>query len=135
MSLRWSSIYVLTTVATKVYVHQVSKSERQTDACFEWTIFKSSLWILAHLSWKFKWDILNTFCLSSVCLSVCKLFAFSTFFREPLGQYQSNLAQSTFRQKREEKESCLNQGFHLCSRRYNKELFKVVKNNGGWNLT
>lgn len=28
------SIYVLTTVATKVYVHQVSKSERQIDACF-----------------------------------------------------------------------------------------------------
>ena len=75
-----------------------------------WFIFKVSLF-LAHLSWKLKWAFLITFCPSSVrpsvcpsvCppsvrpsvrLSVCKLFTFSSSSPEPLGKFQSNLAQS-----------------------------------------
>ena len=49
---------------------------------------------LAHLSWKLKWAFLITCRPSSVCLSVCKLFTFSSSSPEPLGQFQPNLAQS-----------------------------------------
>ena len=49
--------------------------------------------LLAHLSWKLKWAFLIT-CRPSVCLSVCKLFTFSSSSPEPLGQFQPNLAQS-----------------------------------------
>ena len=49
---------------------------------------------LAHLSWKLKWAFLITYCPSSVCLSVCKLFTFSSSSQELLGQFQPNLAQS-----------------------------------------
>ena len=56
--------------------------------------------ILAHLSWMLKWAFLITYCPSSVrlsvCLSVCKLFTFSSSSQEPLGQFQPNLAQSNF---------------------------------------
>ena len=40
-------------------------------------------------------------CLSVVCLSVCKLFTFSSCFPEPLGQFQPNFSQSIFLGKRD----------------------------------
>ena len=43
------------------------------------------LLVLAHQSWKLKWDFRP---------SVCNLFTFSSSFPEPLGQFQPNLAQS-----------------------------------------
>ena len=49
---------------------------------------------LAHLSWKLMWTFLITYRPSSLCPSVCKLFTFSSFSQEPLGQFQPNLAQS-----------------------------------------
>ena len=55
---------------------------------------RMGLLFLAHLSWKLKWAFLITCHPSSVCLSVCKLFTFSSSSPEPLGQFQTNLAQS-----------------------------------------
>ena len=55
----------------------------------------ASLCFYSSPSWKLKWAFLITCCLLSVvCLSVCKLFTFSTTSQEPLGQFQLNLAQS-----------------------------------------
>lgn len=41
-------------------------------------IFWRRLRVLAHLSWKLNWAFLNTFCLASIRLSVCKLLSFWT---------------------------------------------------------
>ena len=51
---------------------------------------------LTHLCWKLKWAFLIACCLSPNCPSVnfYKLFTFSSFSHEPLGQFHPNLAQS-----------------------------------------
>ena len=58
-----------------------------------WINFKNILtqeFLLAQLSWKLKWALLITCCLSSVR----KLFTFSSSSPEPLDHFQPNLAQS-----------------------------------------
>ena len=55
---------------------------------------------LAHLNWKLKWDLLITCHPASVPPSLCKLFTFTTFPQEPLGQFQPNLAQSILGSRR-----------------------------------
>ena len=54
-------------------------------------IFFSSPELKAQVSFS---DRLSSGVCPSVCLSVCKLFLFSTSSQEPLGQFQPNLAQS-----------------------------------------
>ena len=73
----------------------------QYQTCGHWSLFlcyKLShllfIFFLAHLSWKLKWAFLTACGLSSVCLSVRKLYTFSTSSPEPLGQFQPKFAQS-----------------------------------------
>ena len=74
---------------------------------------------LANRSWKLKRAFLIA-CRLSVCPSVCKLFLFSSSSQKPLGQFQTNLAQSIlgwrgfkFVQTWHKTSSCI--GIQVCS--------------------
>ena len=87
-SLLTSSFYL----SGAIFIYFIfSQNYIQTSVDMHW---KNMSRFLAHLSWKLKWAFLITRRPSSVYLSVCKLFTFSSSPPEPLGQFQPNLAQS-----------------------------------------
>ena len=90
-------IYILFIITLLKYIHWFELVSQVSDVAHGPPVF-----FLPHLSWKLKWafwshvvrrlSVRPSVC-SSFCLSVCKLFTFSSSSPEQLGQFQPNLAQ------------------------------------------
>ena len=86
-------------------------------------IFEYALQTLPHLSWKLKWAFLSA-CCPSVCLSISKLFTFSSSSSEPLEPISTKLGTKHPWVK----------GVHVCSNRGPCPLLRRDNNELGKNI-